>query len=68
MEIEQHINNLKEYCRLDRENIEYQGDFGEFCKGHIEDIEAVLTALDNSVSKDEIKEIIQRIDNDVKKN
>jgi hypothetical protein len=60
-DIEEHINNLKEYCRLDRTNIEYEGDFGEFCKGHIEDIEAVLSALENSVSKDVIKAKINEV-------
>lgn len=42
MDISKHIVNLKEYIRIDKENIEYTGDFGEFCKGHIEDIEAIL--------------------------
>ena len=42
MDISKHIENLKEYIRIDKQNIEYTGDFGEFCKKHIEDIEAIL--------------------------
>lgn len=42
MDILKHIENLKEYIRIDKQNIEYTGDFGKFCKEHIEDIEAIL--------------------------
>lgn len=42
MDISKHIVNLKEYIRIDKQNIEYTGDFGEFCKKHIEDIEVIL--------------------------
>ena len=45
-ELEKHINNLKEYCKIDRKYMDYEGDFGEFCKGHIEDIEAVINELE----------------------
>ncbi len=41
-DLSKHIENLKEYIRIDKQNIEYTGDFGEFCKGHIEDVEAIL--------------------------
>lgn len=47
MDIEKNINNLKEYIRLDRENIVYDdSDFAKFCKSHCEDIQAVLDELE----------------------
>ena len=60
-----HIKNLKEYCRIDRENIVYEGDFGEFCKRHIEDIEAVLKELE---LKDEVIEEMTKIIHDSYRN
>lgn len=46
MGIEKNIKNLKEYIRLDRENIVYDdSDFAKFCKSHCEDIQAVLDEL-----------------------
>lgn len=52
--LSKHIENLKEYIRIDKQNIEYTGDFGEFCKAHVEDIEAVLERieyLENTIVK-----------------
>lgn len=47
MRLEDHIKRLEKYCEIDRENICYDelNDFGEFCKAHVEDIEAVLKEL-----------------------
>ena len=46
MDISKHIENLKEYIKIDKQNIEYTGDFGEFCKNHIEDIEVILERIE----------------------
>lgn len=46
MNIERHISNLKQYIK-DDEMIEKDGsDFANFCKGHIDDIQAVLNELE----------------------
>lgn len=46
MNIERHISNLKQYIK-DDEIIEKDGsDFANFCKGHIDDIQAVLNELE----------------------
>ena len=46
MYIEKHISNLKQYIK-DDEIIEKDGsDFANFCKGHIDDIQAVLNELE----------------------
>ena len=46
MDIEKHISNLKQYIK-DDEIIEKDGsDFANFCKGHIDDIQAVLNELE----------------------
>lgn len=48
MEIEKHIKNLKDYIRIDKDNINYDdSDFSQFCKSHCEDIQAVLDELNN---------------------
>lgn len=49
MEIEKHIKNLEEYCEVDN-LFEKDGDFKEFCDGHIADIKAVLEELRNTQS------------------
>lgn len=46
MKIEEHIKNLKEYCEVDN-LFEKDGDFKEFCDGHIADIKAVINELKN---------------------
>lgn len=47
MDIEKNIKNLKDYIRLDRENIVYDdSDFAKFCKSHCEDIQTVLDELE----------------------
>lgn len=57
MEIEQHIKNLKDYIRIDKENINYDdSDFAQFCKSHCEDIQAVLDELDNRISRKDIED------------
>lgn len=47
--IEEHIKNLEEYCEVD-DLFEKDGDFKEFCDGHIADIKAVLEELKNTQS------------------
>ena len=44
MEIEKHIKNLEKYCE-DDDLFEKDGDFKEFCDGHIADIKAVIEKL-----------------------
>lgn len=60
MEIEKHIQNLKDYIRIDKDNINYDdSDFAQFCKSHCEDIQAVLDELNNRIPKflyDELNE------------
>ena len=61
MNIEKHISNLKQYIK-DDEIIEKDGsDFANFCKRHIDDIQAVLNELEK---KDKvIDEMAEYIDN-----
>lgn len=55
MNIEIHINNLKQYIK-DDEIIEKDGsDFANFCKGHIDDIQAVLNELDRLKKYEELE-------------
>lgn len=49
MGIEKHIKNLEKYCEVDN-LFEKDGDFKEFCDGHIADIKAVLEELRNTQS------------------
>lgn len=49
MEIDEHIKNLEEYCEVDN-LFEKDGDFKEFCDGHIADIKAVIKELKNTQS------------------
>lgn len=49
MKIEEHIKNLEEYCQ-DDDLFEKDGDFKEFCDGHIADIKAVIKELKNTQS------------------
>lgn len=61
MDIEKHITNLKQYIK-DDEIIEKDGsDFANFCKGHIDDIQAVLNELEKKDNK--IKELEGRCRN-----
>lgn len=47
MDLEQHIKNLKDYIRIDKDNINYDdSDFAQFCKSHCEDIQAVLDYIE----------------------
>lgn len=60
MEIEKHIQNLKDYIRIDKENINYDdSDFAQFCKSHCEDIQAVLDELENRIPTEAIEKKIQ---------
>lgn len=55
MDIEKHISNLKQYIK-DDEIIEKDGsDFANFCKGHIDDIQAVLNELEK---KDKVIDLL----------
>ena len=49
MKIDEHIKNLEEYCQ-DDDLFEKDGDFKEFCDGHIADIKAVIKELKNTQS------------------
>ena len=49
MKIEEHIKNLEKYCEVDN-LFEKDGDFKEFCDGHIADIKAVIKELKNTQS------------------
>lgn len=49
MEIDEHIKNLEEYCEVDN-SFEKDGDFKDFCDGHIADIKAVIEELRNTQS------------------
>lgn len=46
MKIDEHIKNLEKYCEVD-DLFEKDGDFKEFCDGHIADIKAVIEELKN---------------------
>lgn len=60
MEIEQHIQNLKDYIRIDKDNINYDdSDFAQFCKSHCEDIQAILDELENRIPTEAIEKKIQ---------
>ena len=70
MYIEKHISNLKQYIK-DDEIIEKDGsDFANFCKGHIDDIQAVLNELEKkeaeidklrNTNKDLLKKLRNRV-------
>lgn len=49
MKIDEHIKNLEKYCEVD-DLFEKDGDFKEFCDGHIADIKAVIQELNNTQS------------------
>lgn len=60
MDLEQHIKNLKDYIRIDKDNITYDdSDFAQFCKEHCEDIQAVLDELENRIPTEAIEKKIQ---------
>lgn len=62
MGIEKNIENLKEYIRIDKENLVYDdSDFAQFCRSHCGDIQAVLDELKNSISIKKIEEEIENI-------
>lgn len=54
-DIEKHIKNLKQYIKEDEIIENDNSDFAQFCKGHIEDIQAVLNELDNRIPKEEVE-------------
>lgn len=55
-DLEQHIKNLKDYIRIDKDNIAYDdSNFSQFCKSHCEDIQAVLDELENRIPKEEVE-------------
>lgn len=57
MDLEQHIKNLKDYIRIDKDNINYDdSDFAQFCKSHCEDIQAVLEYIEKLEKEIENKE------------
>ncbi len=59
MKIDEHIKNLEKYCEVD-DLFEKDGDFKEFCDGHITDIKAVIKELKNTQS--DLYEANHRID------
>lgn len=62
MNIEKHIENLKRYIKEDV-IIEQDGsDFAEFCKGHCDDIQAVLEELDNRIPRKDIEKELQELE------
>ena len=71
MNIERHISNLKQYIK-DDEIIEKDGsDFANFCKGHIDDIQAVLNELEKKEAEiDKLrksnKDLLKKLRNRVK--
>ena len=71
MDIETHISNLKQYIK-DDEIIEKDGsDFANFCKGHIDDIQAVLNELEKKEAEiDKLrksnKDLLKKLRNRVK--
>ena len=49
-EVDLHISNLKNYIRIDRENIRHnqcESDYEQFCEGHCRDIEFLICAYEN---------------------
>ena len=49
-EVQEHIENLKNYVRIDRENIRHgqcKSDYEKFCEGHCRDIEFLICAYEN---------------------
>lgn len=63
MDLEQHIKNLKDYIRIDKENINYDdSDFAQFCKEHCEDIQAVLNELENRIPRKDIEKELQELE------
>lgn len=66
MKIDEHIKNLEKYCE-DDDLFEKDGDFKEFCDGHIADIKAVIEELKNKDKeieywKEQIKEDFENRD------
>ena len=55
-DIEKHIKNLKQYIKEDEIIENDNSDFAQFCKGHIEDIQAVLDELDNRIPRKDIED------------
>ena len=66
-DIEKHIKNLKQYIKED-EIIEDKiikndnSDFAKFCKGHIEDIQAVLNELDNRIPREIVENKLKELE------
>lgn len=58
-DIEKHIKNLKQYIKEDEIIENDNSDFAQFCKGHIEDIQAVLDELENRIPSEAIEKKIQ---------
>ena len=51
MKLDEHINNLKKYCEIDKRLFnnylkEPENDFTIFCHNHVADIEAVINELE----------------------
>lgn len=55
-DIEKHIKNLKQYIKEDEIIENDNSDFAKFCKGHIEDIQAVLDELENRIPRKAIED------------
>lgn len=58
MDIEEHISNLKQYIKDDEIIEKDRSDFANFCKGHIDDIQAVLNELEK---KDKVIDLLDEI-------
>ena len=54
-DIEKHIKNLKQYIKDDEIIENDNSDFAQFCKGHCEDIQAILDELENRIPKEEVE-------------
>lgn len=70
MDIEEHISNLKQYIKDDEIIEKDESDFANFCKGHIDDIQAVLNELEKkeaeidklrNTNKDLLKKLRNRV-------
>lgn len=57
--LEKHIENLKKYIKEDVVIEKDNSDFAQYCKGHCEDIQAVLDELDRRIKPEVIEEKIK---------